>query len=66
MALLYYDEYIKACGRMKKPTADCNFIELATRRISNLKVTNLIEASTISVSIPKDSVEMVADTIRKD
>ncbi len=66
MALLYYDEYIKACGRMKKPTADCNFIELATRRISNLKATNLIEASTISVSIPKDSVEMVADTIRKD
>jgi tetratricopeptide (TPR) repeat protein len=64
MAILYYQEYIKACGRQKKPTADCNFIDLAKSRInalnSNLKVV------LPQTAIAKDSTEMVADTVRHD
>jgi tetratricopeptide (TPR) repeat protein len=64
MAILYYQEYIKACGRQKKPTADCNFIDLAKSRIKNLD-------PSIKIELPqnftvKDSVEIAVDTVRHD
>lgn len=64
MAILYYQEYIKACGRQKKPTPDCNFIDLAKSRINILNSKSKLEIPTITAQ--KDSTEMVADTVRND
>jgi tetratricopeptide (TPR) repeat protein len=64
MAILYYQEYIKACGRQKKPTPDCNFIDLAKSRINALNPTFKIEPPQTIVA--KDSTEMVIDTVRHD
>ncbi len=64
MALIFYQEYIRACGKQKKPTSDCNFIELATRRISNLNPKLKLELPKIVAQ--KDSVEVEVDTVRHD
>ena len=64
MAILYYQEYIKACGKQKKPTADCNFIDLAKSRINTLNPKLKIESPQIVIA--KDSTEMVVDTVRHD
>ena len=64
MAVLYYQEYIKACGRQKKPTSDCNFIDLAKSRINTLNPSLKIELPKITAS--KDSTEMQVDTVRHD
>ena len=64
MAILYYQEYIKACGRQKKITPDCNFIDLAKSRISNLNPKLKLELS--QTVIVKDSTEMEVDTVRHD
>ncbi|MES2519993.1 MAG: tetratricopeptide repeat protein [Bacteroidota bacterium] len=64
MALIYYEEYIRACGAMKKPTADCNFVEFANLRINNLKTNKPTEMPKVVVA--KDSVEIVVDTVRND
>ena len=64
MALIFYQEYIRACGKMKKPNADCNFIDLATRRINNLNPKLKLELPKIMVQ--KDSTEIESDTIRHD
>jgi tetratricopeptide (TPR) repeat protein len=64
MALLYYQEYIKACGKQKKPTPDCNFIALATQRINELNPKLKLEIPKIMAQ--KDSVEVEVDTVRHD
>jgi hypothetical protein len=64
MALIFYQEYIRACGTMKKPNADCNFVELAKHRIAILKMDKPMEIPKVVVA--KDSVEMVVDTVRND
>ena len=64
MAILYYQEYIKACVRQKKPTPDCNFIDLAKSRINNLNPKLKLELS--QTVITKDSTEMAVDTVRHD
>lgn len=64
MAILYYQEYIKACGKQKKPTQDCNFIDLAKSRINALNPKSKIELPQIIVV--KDSIEMTVDTVRHD
>ena len=64
MAILYYQEYIKACGRQKKPTPDCNFIDLAKSRINTLNPSLKIELPKITAL--KDSTEMEVDTVRHD
>lgn len=64
MAVIFYQEYLRVCGTMKKPTADCNFMELANRRIANLKTNKPMEIPKVVVA--KDSVEMVVDTVRND
>lgn len=64
MALIFYQEYIRACGKLKKPTSDCNFIELATKRINNLNP--LLKLELPKVIAQKDSNEVVVDTIRHD
>lgn len=64
MAILYYQEYIKACGRQTKPTADCNFINLAKSRINILNTTLKNELPQNIVA--KDSTEMAIDTVRHD
>jgi tetratricopeptide (TPR) repeat protein len=64
MAILYYQEYIKACGRQKKPTPDCNFIDLAKSRINALNPKLKLELPQTAVA--KDSTEMAVDTIRHD
>jgi tetratricopeptide (TPR) repeat protein len=64
MALLFYQEYIRACGKLKKPMADCNFIELATRRINELNPKLKLELPKIMAQ--KDSMEIEVDTVRHD
>lgn len=64
MALIFYQEYIRACGKLKKPTADCNFIELATRRINELNPKLKLELPKIMAQ--KDSIEVDVDTVRHD
>lgn len=64
MAILYYQEYIKACGRLKKPTPDCNFINLAKSRINSLNPKLKLELPQIIIA--KDSTEMEVDTVRHD
>ena len=64
MAILYYQEYIKACGRQKKPTPDCNFIDLAKSRINHLNPSLKIELPKITAL--KDSTEIEVDTVRHD
>jgi tetratricopeptide (TPR) repeat protein len=64
MALIFYQEYIRACGKQKKPTPDCNFIELATRRINELNPKLKLEIPRITAQ--KDSTEMEVDTVKND
>jgi tetratricopeptide (TPR) repeat protein len=64
MAILYYQEYIKACGRQKKPTSDCNFIDLAKNRINALNSKSTLEIPAITAQ--KDSTEMLVDTVKHD
>jgi tetratricopeptide (TPR) repeat protein len=64
MALVFYQEYIRACGKLKKPMADCNFIEIATRRINELNPKLKLELP--KVVAQKDSNEVVVDTVRHD
>ncbi len=64
MALLFYQEYIKACGKQKKPTPDCNFIALATQRINELNPT--LKLGLPKVIAQKDSIEVEVDTVRHD
>jgi tetratricopeptide (TPR) repeat protein len=64
MALIFYQEYIRACGKLKKPTSDCNFIELAIRRINVLNPKLKLELPKIIAQ--KDSVEVAVDTVRHD
>ena len=64
MALLFYQEYIRACGKLKKPMADCGFIELATRRMNELNPKLKLELPKIMAQ--KDSIEVEVDTIRHD
>ena len=64
MALIFYQEYIRACGKVKKPTADCNFIELATRRINELNPKLQLQLPKIMAQ--KDSTAVEVDTVRHD
>ena len=64
MALVFYQEYIRACGKMKKPTSDCNFIDLATRRINQLNPKLKLELPKIVAQ--KDSNKVEIDTVRHD
>lgn len=64
MAVLYYQEYMKTCGKQKKPTPDCNFIDLAKSRINTLNPKLKIELPQITAA--KDSTEMAVDTVRHD
>jgi tetratricopeptide (TPR) repeat protein len=64
LALVYYQEYIRTCGKLKKSTSDCNFIELATKRINNLNPKLKLELP--KVTAQKDSNEVVVDTVRHD
>ena len=64
MALVFYQEYIRACGKLKKLNADCNFIELATKRINNLNPKLKLELP--KVIAQKDSNEVIIDTVRHD
>ena len=64
MALVFYQEYIRACGKLKKPNADCNFVELAIRRINNLNPKLKLELPKIIAQ--KDSNEVEIDTVRHD
>jgi tetratricopeptide (TPR) repeat protein len=64
LALVYYQEYIRACGKLKKPTADCNFIDLATRRINELNPKLKLELPKIIAQ--KDSNKVEVDTVRHD
>jgi tetratricopeptide (TPR) repeat protein len=64
MALIFYQEYIRACGKQKKPTPDCNFIELATRRINDLNPKLKLEMP--KTMAQKDSIEVEVDTVRHD
>ncbi|PWK27446.1 hypothetical protein LV89_01760 [Arcicella aurantiaca] len=64
MSLIFYQEYLRVCRTMKKPNADCNFVDLANRRIANLKTNKPTEIPKVIVA--KDSVEMVVDTVRND
>lgn len=64
MAILYYQEYITACGKLKKPNADCNFIDLAKSRINTLSPK--LKTELPQTIIAKDSIEMVVDTVRHD
>jgi tetratricopeptide (TPR) repeat protein len=64
MALIFYQEYIRVCGKVNKPTADCNFIELATRRINELNSKLKLELP--NVTVQKDSNQVAVDTVRHD
>ncbi len=64
MALVYYQEYVRACEKLKKPTSDCNFIKLATRRINELNPKLKLELP--KVTAQKDSNEVEVDTVRHD
>jgi tetratricopeptide (TPR) repeat protein len=64
MALIFYQEYIRACGKVNKPTADYNFIDLATRRINELNPTLKLELP--NVTVQKDSNQVAVDTVRHD
>jgi tetratricopeptide (TPR) repeat protein len=64
MALIYYQEYLRVCGNMKKQTPDCNFVDSATKKITILKTNNAIEMPKITAA--KDSIEVIADTVRHD
>ena len=64
MALIFYQEYIRTCEKLKKPTADCNFIEIATKRINNLNPKLKLELP--KVIAQKDSNEVEVDTVRHD
>jgi tetratricopeptide (TPR) repeat protein len=64
MALIFYQEYIRACEKLKKPTPDCNFIDLATRRIKELNPKLDLEIPKIIAQ--KDSVKIEVDTVRHD
>lgn len=65
LALLYYQEYIKACKRLKKPSPDSKFIDLAMKKIKELDPSSKIEAPKIQ-TILADSVIMGKDTSRND
>ena len=64
MALIFYQEYIRTCEKLKKPTSDCNFIEIATKRINNLNPKLKLELP--KVIAQKDSNEVEVDTVRHD
>ena len=64
MALIFYQEYIRACGKLKKPTADCDFIDLATYRMNELNPK--IKSNLPKVTDQKDSIKVVVDTVRHD
>ena len=64
MTLIFYREYIRACEKLKKPTADCNFIEIAIKRINNLNPKMKLELP--KVIAQKDSNEAEIDTVRHD
>lgn len=64
MALIFYQEYIRACEKLKNPTADCNFIEIAIKRINNLNPKMKLELP--KVIAQKDSNEVEIDTVRHD
>jgi tetratricopeptide (TPR) repeat protein len=64
LAILHYQEYIKACGKQKTSTLDCKFVETAQKRIDylnkSLKINTLMEVLT------QDSVKTELDTTRHD
>ena len=64
MALIFYEEYTRACEKLKKPTADCNFIEIAIKRINNLNPK--MKLALPKVIAQKDSNEVGIDTVRHD
>ena len=64
MALIFYQEYTRACEKLKKPTADCNFIEIAIKRINNLNPK--MKLALPKVIAQKDSNEVGIDTVRHD
>ena len=64
MALIFYQEYTRACEKLKKPTADCDFIEIATERINNLNPKMKLVSP--KVVAQKDSNEVGIDTVRHD
>jgi tetratricopeptide (TPR) repeat protein len=64
MALIFYQEYIRVCGKQKKPTPDCNFIDLATRRVTELNPKLKLEMPKNIAK--KDSIEVEVDTVRHD
>ena len=64
MALIFYQEYIRACEKLKNPTADCNFIEIAIKRINNLNPK--MKLALPKVIAQKDSNEVGIDTVRHD
>ena len=64
MALIFYQEYTRACEKLNKPTADCNFIEIAIKRINNLNPK--MKLALPKVIAQKDSNEVGIDTVRHD
>jgi tetratricopeptide (TPR) repeat protein len=62
MALIYYQEYIDACGKLQKPTSDCNFIAQAKSRINALNSNLKIELPQTATA--KDTSGMLVDTAR--
>ena len=64
MALIFYQEYIRACEKLKNPTAGCNFIEIAIKRINNLNPK--MKLALPKVIAQKDSNEVGIDTVRHD
>ena len=64
MALIFYQEYTRACEKLKNPTADCNFIEIAIKRINNLNPK--MKLALPKVIAQKDSNEVGIDTVRHD
>jgi tetratricopeptide (TPR) repeat protein len=65
LALLYYQEYIKACKRLKKPSPDTKYIDLAMKKIKELNPSLKIEAPKIQTTLA-DSTVMEKDTSRND
>ncbi len=65
LALLYYQEYIKACKRLKKPSPDSKYIDLAMKKIKELNPSLKIEAPKIQTTLA-DSTLMEKDTSRND
>jgi tetratricopeptide (TPR) repeat protein len=65
LALLYYQEYIKACKRLKKPSPDTKYIDLAMKKIKELNPSLKIEVPKIQTTLA-DSTVMEKDTSRND